>query len=127
MTRYSVEGSEGEFQPGSNGKVLRNKLGITDPAEIDAAELELLLQLYSYVIEQVGADVPLTVAMIMEWHRKWLGNLYDWAGMARSVNLSKDDFPFAAAQQLPSLLTAFDIKCLARLTPCKDMELEQGE
>jgi hypothetical protein len=34
--RYDTSGNlEGQFQPGSDKKVLLNKLGITDPDEID--------------------------------------------------------------------------------------------
>lgn len=34
--------SEGEFQPGSDESVLRNRLGITNPDEMDWLEYELL-------------------------------------------------------------------------------------
>jgi cell filamentation protein len=125
MTRYTVEGSEGEFESGSNGQVLKNKLGITDAAEIQEAETELLLDLYTYVLDSVEPEQRLTVAMVAEWHRKWLGNLYDWAGQERSVNLSKGGFPFAAAAQIPSLLKEFD-RCLARLTPCSGMDRDNA-
>jgi len=121
MIRYTVEGSEGEFQPGSDGRVLRNKLGLADPLEIREAELELLLKLYRQVFREVRPDDSLTVAMLMEWHRRWLGNLYDWAGKERSVNVSKDGFPFAAAQQIPHLLGEFERQQLGRLTPCQGM------
>lgn len=33
---------EGQYQPGSDGKVLLNKLGITDSADMDEVELGLL-------------------------------------------------------------------------------------
>lgn len=126
MTRYTVDGSEGEFEPGSNGRVLKNKHGITDPAELQEAETELLLDLYTYVLDSVSPEQRLTVAMIKEWHRKWLGNLFDWAGQERSVNMSKGGFPFAAAAQIPSLLKQFEGKCLSRLTPCAGMEQDDA-
>ena len=34
---------EGQYQPGSDGKVLLNKFCITDPAEMDEIELDLLV------------------------------------------------------------------------------------
>ncbi len=126
MTRYTVEGSEGEFEPGSNGQVLKNKLGITEPADMQEAETELLLDLYAYVLDNVAPDQPLTVAMVKEWHRKWLGNLFDWAGKERSVNMSKGGFPFAAAGQVPSLLKKFENDCLSRLTPLAGMSLDDA-
>lgn len=124
MTRYTVEGDEGTFEPGSNEQVLKNKLGITDPTDMQEAETELLLDLYTYVLDNVDPEQSLTVAMIKEWHRKWLGNIYDWAGQERSVNLSKDGFPFAAAAQITSLLKQFERNYLARLTPCAGMDLD---
>ena len=40
--RYDVSGSiEARFEPGSNDTVLKNKLGISDSAELDRVELKL--------------------------------------------------------------------------------------
>lgn len=127
--RYQASGPEGEWQPGSAGQVLRNRPGITDPAEIDKVELELLLQLYDHVLQQDFPDHRLSVADISEWHRLWLGNLYDWAGRERSVNIGKDGFHFAASSRISSLLNEFEQKFLHRYTPCHDLdgsELEEA-
>lgn len=115
--RYAT-GAEGEFQPGSDGRVLRNKLGIIDPSEMDAAELALLHKLYGAVLVEDFPDRRLRVSDLKAWHRLWLGNVYQWAGHERSVNLGKGGFHFAAAAQVPRLLEEFDSGCLARLTPC---------
>lgn len=122
MTRYTVDGSEGEYEPGSNALVLKNKLGITDPAEMQEAETELLLDLYTYVFGSVSPEQRLTVALIKEWHRKWLGNLFDWAGEERSVNMTKGGFLFAAAGQVPQLLEQFERESLTPRTPCYGMD-----
>ena len=122
MTRYSVEGVEGDFEPGSDGLVLRNKLDITHPADMQEAETELLEALYAHVFDTVDADQPLSVSLLKEWHRKWLGNIYSWAGQERSVNLSKGEFQFAAAHLIPSLLDQLERDQLARLTPCLGMD-----
>lgn len=119
--RYQVEGAQGAWQPGSNEQVLLNKLGITDPAEMADAELELLLQLYEAVLVRAMPDRALAVTDLKAWHRRWLGNVYVWAGDERSVNRGKGDFWFAAAAQVPRLLAAFEGDCLARYTPCHDM------
>ncbi|KAA3639830.1 MAG: Fic family protein [Proteobacteria bacterium] len=125
MDRYTASGSvEGQYQPGSKGKVLLNKLGITEPDAMDEVELDLLYQLYDVVFETVDVDQPITVADITEWHRKWLANVYAWAGHERSVNMSKGDFHFAAAQQIPFLLKELDNKYLSRYTPCHLMDDE---
>lgn len=124
--RYDAAGNpEGQFHPGSNELVLLNKLDITDLKEMDDVELDLLESLYELVFTEVGVDQVLSVADIFEWHRKWLGNVYEWAGRERSVNMGKGDFYFAASQQLPYCLKELDTKYLTRLTPCNTMDDEQ--
>ncbi len=123
--RYTASGGvEAQYQPGSKGRVLLNKLGIIDPDEMDAVELDLLFQLYDVVFETVEVDQSITVADIVEWHRKWLANVYAWAGQERSVNMAKGDFHFASAQQIPFLLKELDNKYLSRYTPCHLMDDE---
>lgn len=119
--RYATEGSQGLYQPGSGDQVLVNKLDITDPAEMDELELELLNKLYESVLLDELPVRTLTVADLQRWHYRWLGNVYDWAGSERSVNMSKGDFHFAAAAQIPRLLASFERDYLARFTPCTGM------
>jgi len=116
--RYQVSGSEGEFEPGSNGQVLRNLVGIVSPEDMDELELHLLGDLYDEVLVQSLPDRSLTVVDLKNWHRLWLGNVYAWAGQERSVNLSKGGFPFATASLLTGLLRDFERKYLAPWTPC---------
>lgn len=116
--RYAT-GIEGEYQPGSEGKVLRNRLGLTDLGEIWMAELELLGELYWSVLVEDFPDRRLYVSDLKAWHRRWLETVYEWAGRERSVNLGKDGFHFAAAAQVPRLLQAFEHDCLERFTPCR--------
>jgi len=120
--RYQATGPQAKFQPGSADRVLFNKQGITDPVVMDEVELQLLLQLYEHVLRGQFADRRLEVADLMEWHRQWLGNLYDWAGQQRSVNLAKEDFHFAAAAQITRLLLEFEQQYLHRYTPCHDLD-----
>ncbi|EBW4675954.1 cell filamentation protein Fic [Salmonella enterica subsp. salamae] len=125
MSRYHVSSSEGQYEKGSGEQVLANKLGITASDEMDEAELVLLEQLYHFVFEEQFPQGKLSVAMLKSWHRRWLGNIYDWAGQERTVNISKGGFMFAPSAQLPKLLNEFDTKYLARYTPCTDMDEEQ--
>ena len=119
--RYQTTGAEGEFEPGSNGQVLRNLVGITSAADMDELELQLLGELYDEVLVQNLPDRPLTVADLKHWHRLWLGNVYAWAGQERSVNLGKGGFQFASAGLLPGLLSDFERKCLTTWTPCGNL------
>jgi cell filamentation protein len=113
--------TEGQFQPGSNDQVLRNQLGITDPGELNDVELHLLQQLTHALLEEVEEDQVITVDDLCEWHRRWLGNVYTWAGQYRSVNMGKDDFHFAAAHRIGDLMQELDSDFLAVYTPCNQM------
>jgi cell filamentation protein len=123
--RYQTTGDEGEFEPGSNGQVLRNLVGITSADDMDELELQLLGELYDEVLLQHLPDRALTVADLKRWHQLWLGNVYAWAGQERSVNLGKGGFQFATASLLPGLLADFEQKCLKPWTPCG--KLASGE
>ncbi len=125
MSRYKVNGSQGSFQDGSQGEVLANKLGIINTVDIDDVELSLLGKLYQAVIQDDLPEERITVAMVKAWHHQWLGNVYEWAGQERSVQMSKGGFMFAPAERIPHLLREFDAQCLARYTPCAGFSDEQ--
>lgn len=95
MSRYKVVGSAAESEPGSNGLVLSNRLGITDPAVMEVVERDLLLDLYQTIIGNGAPTNRLSVSDLIDWHRQWLGSVYSWAGKVRTFNLSKQGFPFA--------------------------------
>ena len=101
---------EEQFQEGSDETVLKNKLGIIDPNEMDEVELGLLVQLTDVVIDDVTLVQTLTADDLSEWHRRWLGNVYGWAGCFRSVNMGKAEFHFAAAHLIPNLMKTFEKK-----------------
>lgn len=122
MSRYDVTNSEGDFQPGGEEGVLRNRLGLTRKQDIDAAETELLQALYELVLSD--SSETLTFDDIKRWHHLWLGNLYEWAGSLRTVNMSKGDFHFAAAAQLPRLIDAFEKEFLIRFSELSEMDDE---
>ncbi|WP_455815241.1 Fic/DOC family protein [Pseudomonas graminis] len=108
MSKYVLHSAEERYQPGSGDRVLANKRGITDAEDMEALESGLLLMLYEHLF--IGSQPPatLTFAVIREWHRQWLGNVYDWAGRLRNANLAKDGFQFAAASRVPLLIDNFE-------------------
>ena len=124
MSRYEIVGSQGELQAGSEGKVLKNKLGIVRSEDMDEAELVLLQKLYVSVLQEHLPPGRVSTLHLKRWHRRWLGNVYEWAGQYRSVNMSKRGFPFAPATQLARLMQLFDSSYLARYTPCTGMTNE---
>ena len=117
--RYDVSGlPEAQFEPGSNGQVLKNRLGITSKQDMDAAEARALEQAMDILVRTYGETHWFTAADLCNSHRIWLGDIYEWAGHYRQVNISKDGFPFAAAVQVPALMDQFERDVLRRGTPC---------
>jgi len=122
--RYDVSDlREGQFEPGSNGQVLRNKLGITSVDEMNAAEASALATATEEFVHRFDAQHRFTVDDIQNMHRRWLGGIYDWAGDFRQVNLGKGGFQFASAHLIPKLMADFEYGALRVHTPCKAVEV----
>jgi len=95
--RYDVSDlTEAQFESGSNELVLKNRPGIKSPQEMDVAEARALERAMSSFIGSYGESHRFTAADLLALHKGWLGEIYDWAGQYRHVNISKDGFPFAA-------------------------------
>lgn len=124
--RYSTHGSaEGETQPGSRRRVLANLLGIVRVRDLQIAETRALLQLTYELLSEVTEAQRLTALDIGDWHTRWLGDIYAWAGRYRQVNMSKAGFPFAAARLVPNLMADYARTILAAHTPCSNMDDER--
>lgn len=121
--RYdTTKNLEGQYQPGSDGQVLLNKRGITGREEMEGVEFDTLLAFQSELFAVFPVDKQITTNDLCAWHRDWLGDIYTWAGDYRSVNMSKEGFPFAAAQLIPELMADFDRDYLSVYTPCSGMD-----
>ncbi len=124
--KYDASGSpEGQSEPGSDGLVLANKLGITSVEEVENYEYDALLVLENTLFDEFEFDKKITTKDLCDWHKRWLGDLYKWAGNYRSVNMSKNDFQFAVAHQVQRLMDDFDDEVLSVLTPCNTMNQTQ--
>jgi len=110
---------EDQYEPGSNGKVLCNLLGIIDPVEMGVAETNALFIAQSELIGDVSIDQSFTVQDLCKMHEKWLQGIYSWAGKPRSVNISKNGFSFAQSRFVPTLMDEFESKQLRKYTPCR--------
>jgi len=121
--RYDVSGlTEAQFEPGSNEQVLKNRPGINSPQEMDDAEARALERTMAVLVGQYDEKHRFTAADLRAMHKSWLGEIYEWAGDYRQVNVSKGDFPFAAAARVPALMEQFERDVLARYTPCNFSE-----
>lgn len=118
-SRYDVAGLvEAQYEPGSNERVLKNRLGITLPVEMDAFEARALQRLTHEAVGRFGEKHCFTATDICDLHKAWMGEIYAWAGCYRQVNISKGEFPFAPAAQVPVLMAQYERESLLRYTPC---------
>jgi cell filamentation protein len=110
---------EAQFEPGSRGRVLRNLLGIRSKREMDQVEAQEQLHTLEELVRIYDQTHRFTAADVRRIHKMWLEPIYAWAGKYRQVNLSKGDFPFAAANQIPRLMMEFEKGPLREYTPCR--------
>jgi cell filamentation protein len=119
-SHYDASGLiEAQFEPGSRGRVLRNLLGIKSKREMDQVEAEEQFRALEELIRIYSQDHRFTAADVRRIHKIWLGPIYVWAGQYRRVNLSKGDFPFAAANHISRLMVEFEKGPLREYTPCR--------
>ncbi len=117
--RYSTTGMlEDQYMPGTKKQVLKNLLNISHKDEIDRVETELLYELTDQLLDELDRNQCFTVEDIKQFHHRWLGTVYEWAGKHRQVMMSKGNFSFAAPAYIPQLMEIFEEECLKKYTPC---------
>lgn len=123
--RYSTHGStEGEFEPGSQHRVLKNLLGIKRKREMDTKETQAYDKAILKITEIYDTHHCFTTKNICTIHKIWLGDIYAWAGELRNVNISKGGFQFASAYRLPELMIEFEKNILHKHTTHQLSNLE---
>lgn len=116
---------EAQFEPGSRSRVLRNRLGIKSKWAMDKPEREEQFRTIEELTVMYESNHRFTAKDVCDIHKVWLGKIYEWAGKYRQVNVSKGDFLFAAAAQVPKLMTDFERGPLRKYTPCHFKSLEE--
>lgn len=125
LNKYDVTSDEGQFEPGSNDLVLKNKLNILDPQVMDEIEGDLLVKLYEKLFINSRPPSEINFEIILGWHRKWLGNVYTWAGKTRTLNIGKNGFQFASPNQFKYLISKFEQNYLKRFVEVEDFTDEE--
>lgn len=68
--RYDVSGlTEAQFEPGSDGQVLKNLRGIKSSAEMDVAEATALVRTMDSMVRTYDETHRFTASDISEFHR----------------------------------------------------------
>ncbi|MEV7601630.1 Fic family protein [Kitasatospora sp. NPDC089797] len=79
--------------------VLRNKLGITDPQALAAAEADITAARLTRLAER-PLPGAYDLAHLQAFHREIFGSIYPWAGQIRSVEIAKTD-RFCLVRMIP--------------------------
>lgn len=123
--RYQpATGLEAESEPGSQGRVLRNKLGIRRKRDMDRAEFEALTRAQTEFLGQVSPDTRFTADLLRSMHRLWLGELYEWAGEYRTVEMEKGGFHWPPAYLVAQNMAQLEHGLLQQHTPCRPASLD---
>lgn len=116
MSKYFINTFESSDLP--------NKLGITDQDEINQLELIGFLKVQERAIDQLDTTTIFTNEYLYQLHSEAFGELYEFAGKLRTVNLSKDNFSFAPALMLENAMQTFQQEYL---DPINNMDWENEQ
>lgn len=110
---------EAATEPGSRGRVLRNRLGIQRKRDMDQTEYQALLKAQESYLERITPRTQFTANLLQAMHREWLGDIYVWAGHYRTVELSKGEFQWPPAFRVGPNMETFERNALRTHTPCR--------
>jgi cell filamentation protein len=99
-----------------NNDILKNKLGITSSEEIEEEETRRLVKAYEILSETFSDDHTYSALDIQYIHKVFLGDIYEWAGKYRDVDIASEDIRWCHAQYIPNQMNELD-KLLKDLTP----------
>jgi cell filamentation protein len=113
--RYQVPPGnvEAEFVD-EDKNVLVNKPGITDLETLQIAEEEFLAKAYEQLLAEVRMDTPMTGDLIRHVHQTIFGDLFEWAGRWRTVQISKPGAIWPPPQFLDQAMKDFERQLLAK-------------
>ncbi|WP_343633652.1 Fic family protein [Fluviicola sp.] len=105
--KYKIPSDEEE------GKVLPNKLNIVDLHELEIAEARGFIAAQIILRSELNSETKFDLKYIFRIHELALGDVYNFAGKVRKVDMSKAGFRFPSAFHLDNTLKEFDKGLLA--------------
>lgn len=100
---YTIDSSSADCYPGTT--VLINKFDLHDQSDLNAVEATLVT---AKAIQ--WEEDPLCTSFDFEHyravHRHLFGDLYEWAGQTRTINISKKGTQFCPAAEIPQISRA---------------------
>ena len=117
--RYDTTGlPEDTYEVGSHKRVLKNLLSIKQKRKMDEAEAKAQSRTLEVLIHLYDRNHRFTAADICQIHKIWLGEIYEWAGRYRQVDVQKGNVRFTVPQFIPHDMEELERKDLRRYTPC---------
>jgi cell filamentation protein len=110
--------------PEHQSEVLPNLMGFTDPEDIAFVEFDGFSSAELLLATELTSRTRFNEKYIQRIHKMALGNVYEFAGKYREVNMSKSGFPFAAARFLSQSMQVFEQEILS-LLPHKYKDAEK--
>ncbi|WP_447987930.1 Fic/DOC family protein [Achromobacter spanius] len=99
MAKYPINSKDPYVDPDTG--VLRNRFGISDQSELDRVEATFAaVRSYELAVSPVRGEFDL--AHLQQIHQRLFGDVYDWAGKIRTVDISKGTTRFASHEQITS-------------------------
>jgi len=112
--KYDISGNIEAQYVDEAREILVNKCEITDLRSLQIAEEEALAKAYARLLAEVRTDTPMTCELLQHIHRCIFGELFDWAGRWRTVQISKPGAIWPAAQFLNQSMATFEREVLAK-------------
>lgn len=112
------------------GKVVVNLPGIEDPRELEVLESQAYKAVVDELPDLLTTETRFSARLICDIHRRFLGQIYPWAGNYRRVNLTKggmdcgelgfvEPMTWPPFGMVPENIAKYEAKVLTRLTPCR--------
>jgi len=115
-----------EAEPGSDGRVLRNKLRVTDPEMMQAIEENALEKAYIQRSGDMEPEASVTCDVIKEWHCLIFGEIYEWAGEYRTAELilPQAELQFCRSKHIAAAMADYEREYLSKFTPLPKNKLD---
>lgn len=112
--RYDVSGNVEAQYVDEDETILVNKQGIADLETLQRAEEEALAKAYETLLSEVRTDTPLTCELLTYVHDRIFGELYEWAGRWRTVQISKPGAIWPPPRYLDDAMRTFEQDVLTK-------------
>jgi cell filamentation protein len=112
--KYDVSGKLEALYVDEARQILVNKRGIADLQTLQIAEEEGLNRAYGTLLSEVRLDTRISCDLIRHVHERVFGDLYEWAGRWRTVQISKPGAIWPAAQFLDESMKTFETEVLSK-------------